>query len=86
MAARDPALGREIAARAGRANIAKHGVERIRSLASFGGRAFVAKYGTDPRDSPWYVPRGRYKARNRLSDDAKRAIALARRQAAEWSR
>ena len=59
MAARDPAQRRAIAARAGRANIEKHGVERIRSLASAGGRAFVARYGTDPRDRPWYVPRER---------------------------
>ncbi len=49
IAARDPVLRREIAARARRSNIEKHRRERIRSPASVGGKAFVAPCGTDPR-------------------------------------
>jgi hypothetical protein len=30
----------------------------MRDLGKLGGRAFVAKWGTDPRDRPWWRPRG----------------------------
>lgn len=48
MAAREAAMRREIARRGGRANIRRHGVERMRAIGSKGGKVFVRRWGTNP--------------------------------------